>query len=176
MTAIHEPSSAANDGMRQFGAPPDPRAEPSPTSGLAVHAVVLDADRILVVDDGVHCHLPGGQVPPGVDMLDALQARVHASTGHDLVGAVSFQRARRWTVDEEGRAVNEECHFYLASLGDRTTEPLPAGGTTRWAPRDAALDLMADEASRWVLSVVLLATAITGGLGARRQGDLPLPP
>lgn len=174
MTAIHEPdSAAANEGIRQFGAPDDPAADPTPR--LVAHAVVFDGDRILVVDDGVHCHLPGGPVPDGVDTLDALQRRVHTATGHELVSPVGFQRARRWTHDG-GREVNEECHFYVAALGDRTTEPLPAGGTTRWAPRDAALDLMADDASRWVLSVALLATAITDTLGASPPGDVPLPP
>jgi hypothetical protein len=175
MTAIHEPgSAAANDGIRQFGAPADGDVAPIPR--LVAHVVVLDGDRILVVDDGVHCHLPGGLVPTGLDPLDALQERLRTTTGHHLESPVAFQRARRWTQDETGRPVNEECHFYVAALGDRTTEPLPAGGTTRWAPRDAALDLMADDASRWVLSVALLATAVTGRLGAPPQRGVPLQP
>jgi hypothetical protein len=171
MTAIHEPEPAAtNDGIRQFGAPLASAGGADHRS--VAHALVLDSDRILVVDDGVHCHLPGGPVPAD-DTLAALQEVVQATTGHRLVEATPFQRARRWTVDEQGRDVNEECHFFLATLDEHTTAPLPSGGTTRWAPRDAALDLMADEASRWVLSVALLATAITGRLGAGPEHGVP---
>ena len=163
MTAIHQPeSTATNDGIRQFGAPVGHGRASAPA--VATHAIVLDRDRILVLDDGIHCHLPGGPVPAGHDTLVALQ---------QVVEATPFQRARRWTLDAEGRDVNEECHFYLAALDDHWTAPLPSGGTTRWAPRDAALDLMVDEASRWVLSVALLATAITGRLGAGPERGLP---
>jgi 8-oxo-dGTP diphosphatase len=146
--------------LRQFGAP-----EPGLPTAVrpGAYAIVLDHDRILVIDDGRQFCLPGGGVEADEDLLAALHREVREETGHDLDHATPFQRALQW-VAADGRAINKDCHFFLATLGDRAAEPLSTEGVARWAPQDAALDLMAEEASRWAVSVALCAHAIVAGL------------
>ena len=99
-----------------------------------------------------------------VDYPNAVTLRT-SIIGHELAGATPFQRARQWVL-ADGQAVNKDCHFFLATLGDRATEPLSTDGFARWAPQDAALDLMAEDASRWAVSVALCAHAIVAGLSS----------
>lgn len=151
-------------GVRQFGEP-RPGVECRVREGAYV--IVVDRDRILVIDDGRRFFLPGGGFEAGEDALAALRREVREETGHVLTEATPFQRARQWVFDEPtGEAVNKDCHFFLGELGDRAAQPLSTDGVARWAPQAAALDLMAEEASRWAVSVALCAHAIVSGLSA----------
>jgi 8-oxo-dGTP diphosphatase len=151
-------------GVRQFGTPERGRDR---RIREGAYAIVVDRDRILVIDDGRRFFLPGGGLEPGEDAARGLRRELREETGHDLTGATPFQRARQWVVDETtGEAVNKDCSFYLVELGHRATQPLSTEGVARWAPQAAALDLMAEEASRWAVSVALCAHAIVSGLTA----------
>ena len=147
---------------RQFGSPPAGHETPT---GAAAYALVVDGDRVLVIDDGTAFALPGGPVEIGTDPADTLRDELRRGTGHDLGEAVPFHRARQWT-EVDGVAMNVECWFFVVELGPRDHEPLPDDTVARWAPQEAALDLLGHEASRWALSVVLAAKAITGALTA----------
>jgi hypothetical protein len=162
---LHASADRANViGSRRFGVPPDTgRARVD----LWVHAIVVDDDRILVLDDGRYFALPGGSAGANEDPVATLAGYLRGQTGHDLAGALPFQRAhQRATEPTTGTAVDKDCRFYLVDLGHRSGAALARDRAARWAPREAALDLMAEDASRWALSVALCAQAIVSGLSA----------
>jgi ADP-ribose pyrophosphatase YjhB (NUDIX family) len=155
-SAGHEAHAA-----RQFGEP-GPGAETDECPGS--YAIVIDEDRVLVVDDGRRLSLPGGGAEPGESPLDALRRVLRDETGYEVADASLFQEARQWVTDEIGTAVNKHCSFFVVDLGDRD-RLVTSDGVARWAPSQAAIDLMAEEASRWALSVALCAQAIVRTLG-----------
>jgi hypothetical protein len=132
-----------------------------------VHAIVVDGDRILVLDDGRHLTLPGGPVRGDDEPTVVLARQLRQQTGHRLDGALPFQHAHQRAADPvTGAPIDKECSFYLVDLGPRAGAALAPDRAARWAPRAAALDLMAEDASRWALSVALCAQAIVTGLSA----------
>jgi 8-oxo-dGTP diphosphatase len=150
--------------IREFG---EPVLGASSIVRPGAYAIVVDRDRILVIDDGRRFFLPGGGIEPGEEPPVALRREVREETGHDLTEATPFHRAHQWVHDDAtGAVVLKDCHFFLAELGSRATQPLSTDGFARWAPKEAALDLMAEEASRWAVSVALCAHAIVSGLSA----------
>lgn len=167
MTASVDHEVGGSHEARQFGTPePGLPAVERPGS----YAIIVDDDRVLVIDDGRQFYLPGGGAEPGETPLETVQREVLEETGHEAAEAVTFHEARQWVVDDEtDTAVNRHCTFFLVELGDRPDRLLPLEEHARWAPREAAVDLMAEEASRWALSVALCAQAIVTTLGAGRS-------
>jgi hypothetical protein len=170
--------------VRTFGEPPPDHPQPPSTM---VHAIIVDGDRVLVLDDGTSCALPGGVPDSPGDPGSFLTRTVRAVTGHDLADIRCFQQAHQWATGPGGSVEGRDRWFYLADLSDsgdlsdaadhvgapgaplddpdvagteRSSPALPSGGPARWAPRDAALDLIDDEVSRWALSVALCADAV----------------
>lgn len=153
-------------GVREFG---DDQVRASAEQQRAL-ALVLDGGRVLVLDDGLHFSLPGGPVDDtGTEA--ALARLVQAETGHEVAQAALFQRAILHPSDEGG--VRLRCDYYRVDLGERSQRPLPHDSVARWAPQEAALDLLGDEASRWALSVALCADAIVTGLRAAPNTLVP---
>src|SRR5262245_27900994 len=74
-------------GLRQFGTP-EPGRDQRIREGA--YAIVVDRDRILVIDDGRRFFLPGGGVEPGEDGAAALRRELREETGHDLTAAAPF--------------------------------------------------------------------------------------
>ncbi len=157
---------AITRGVRQFG---DEQVLASADQQRAL-ALVLDRGRVLVLDDGVHFTLPGGPVED-TETETALARLVQAETGHEVTEATLFQRAVLHPADEGG--VRLHCDYYRVDLGERSERPLPHDSVARWAPQEAALDLLGDEASRWALSVALCADAIVTGLRSAPSSLVP---
>lgn len=149
---------------RQFGEP-TPGADTAERPGS--YAIVIDEDRVLVVDDGRRLYLPGGGALADETPIDTLRRELREETGYELSDATLFQEARQWVTDETGTSINKHCSFFvvdLADLGGRDVL-VTTDGVARWAPSQAAIDLMAEDASRWALSVALCAQAIVRTLG-----------
>ena len=112
---------------------------------VAVGAVILDGDRVLLVQRGQpplqgEWSLPGGVVETGETLVDALAREVHEETSLDvIVGPMveMFESIRR---DDDGRV---EYHYVIVDYACRVragTSAAAARGTdaddVRWVPVD----------------------------------------
>ena len=112
---------------------------------VAVGAVILDGDRVLLVQRGQpplqgEWSLPGGVVETGETLVDALAREVHEETSLDvIVGPMveMFESIRR---DDDGRV---EYHYVIVDYACRVragTSAVAARGTdaddVRWVPVD----------------------------------------
>lgn len=102
--------------------------------------------------------LPGGGIDPGETPLVALHREVLEETGWRIARPVRLGAFRRFTfMPEYGLWAEKLCHVYLARPTRRIAGPVEPHHEEVWAPRDAALRLLANDGDRAFVAQVVRA-------------------
>ena len=113
---------------------------------------VRSDDTVLVVAAEERWYLPGGGIA-GDDPYAGLKREVGEEAGYRVLLARPFSRARQGLLIGD-HGVNKLCQFFVMAV-----DPLEEGGDLEhrpmWVPIREALDGLAEDASRWALSLVL---------------------
>ncbi|RLQ94327.1 NUDIX hydrolase [Falsibacillus albus] len=122
-----------------------------------VYAVVLDqkSEKAGIVRTGSgRFFLPGGGIEEGETQYICLARECLEELGHEIEIATFIGSADQYFLSSKGEAMKSIGFFYLASLGEKVTNPIEPDHELQWMNIEDAQKMLFHEHQAWALETV----------------------